>query len=82
MKGPARSKEFFNNLLMVAIILIVAPWAAYVWEASTGLTMASRRSLGQNSTAQHLDSTRRKAIGFTILGLPIAAWCLLNRRGV
>ena len=80
MKDPARSREFFNNLLMVTVILIVAPWAAYIWEASTGLTTASRRSLGQNSTAQHLASTRRKAIAVTVLGIPVVAWCLLNRR--
>ena len=76
----ARSaRDFYNSLLLVAITIIVVPWAAFAWEASTGLTVATRRSLGQNSSAEHVSSTRRAAIAATIFAAPVAAFCLLAR---
>lgn len=75
-----RSKDFFGRLLWIAATFIIVLWLVFAWEASTGLTIASRRSLGDISTPAHLTSTRRMAIGWTIFWTPIAVWCFLVTR--
>ena len=66
------TKEFYGNLLLVAMILVIVPWIAFFWEACTGVTAAGRRSLGRVSTAQTLAASRNRAIGFTLLLGPVA----------
>ena len=69
-----------DPLLIIAVTCIIIPWISYVYESATGLTMATRRSLGEISSPQHLASTRRRAIGFTIFFGPVAGWCWLALR--
>ena len=80
MARSARSKEVYGRILLIAVTIIVMLWISFLWEASTGLTIASRRSLGENSTPKHLAATRRLAIGVTCFFGPIALWCFLVTR--
>ena len=65
-------RDGLDRIFGAAAGLVVLMWIAYVWEASTGLTFASRHQTGQISTADHLAKTRRTAVGITILCLPPA----------
>jgi hypothetical protein len=75
-----RSNDLYGSITMVALIIIAAVWVGYVWEATTGVTVASRRHLGHNSTPEHLASTRRTAIGTTVVFGVVAGVCSLLRR--
>jgi hypothetical protein len=66
--------------VILALLLIAAFWAAFVWEATTGVTVAGRRNLGRNSSPQHLASTRRNAITGTFVFGAVAVGCYLVRR--
>ena len=62
--------------------LVLLLWIAYAWEASTGLTFATRNSRGAISTADHLAKTKRTATGSTFVCLPpaIVYFAFLRRR--
>ncbi len=72
MPRSARSRETYGKLLMIAVVFVVVPWLMFLYEASTGLTVASKYRLGENSTPQHLASTRRLAIGVSCFFVPVA----------
>jgi hypothetical protein len=42
------SKEFFDKLLLVAVVFIVVPWSVLLWEVSTSFiaVLARTRSPG------------------------------------
>ena len=64
-------REGFDGLAFAGIILVLLFWVAYAWEASTGLTFATRRSPGKNSSAAHLAESRRTAIAATLIVTPL-----------
>jgi hypothetical protein len=65
-------RDGLDRIFGGAAALVVLMWIAYAWEASTGLTFASRNTPGKMSTADHLAKSRRTATGITILCLPPA----------
>ena len=72
MPRPARSREIYGTLLLVAVLFVVVPWLMFIYEASTGVTVATRYRLGENATPKDLASSRRMAIGATCFFGPVA----------
>lgn len=64
-------REFFDRLAIAALALAVLVWIAYGWEATTGLTWATRHAPGRMSTADSLVQAKRTAIGVTAVALPL-----------
>lgn len=73
-------REFWGTMRMVAITFLLVGWSAYFYESCTGLTVATRRSLGRPSTAENLRSTLDTAWGFTIFGFPLLVLSEIMRR--
>lgn len=57
----------WTMFVWVAIAFAGLMWIAYIWERSTGLTFATRRTSGQISSRASLERSRNMAVGATIL---------------
>jgi hypothetical protein len=53
--------------------VLVAAWLSYGYELSTGRTMGRRYHPSQRSTPRSLESSKRMAVGVTLIGVPLVA---------
>lgn len=75
-----RRREFWNNILLIAIAAFVVAWVSFAWTATTGLTFVTRTATGRFANAEDRTRSRTVAVLTTVIAAPVALLAAMQRK--
>jgi uncharacterized membrane protein YhaH (DUF805 family) len=75
-----KRREFWNNILILAIAAFAVAWVSFAWTAMTGLTFVTRSARGRVANAEDRTHTRTVAVLTTVIAAPVALLAAMQRK--